>query len=311
MHVISASRRTDIPAFHADWFMRRIRDRRVQVLAPFGGGVFEVSLDPSDVIAIVFWTKDAAPILSQLEELVQLGHCFTFLYSINNYPHFLEPNVPPLTHTMKVLEKLAKLLPPYSLRWRYDTIVMTDQLDERWHLNNFRNLCLELAPYTRECIFSFCDYYKKTIRNMKRLVPEFQEPEESRCVEIAVQLANIAESRGIKLKSCAHDFLVSDKIGKSRCIDPGVLLNVVDSQERRSAVERLKFVATRKDCGCAASKDIGAYDSCAHGCVYCYANANADLARRNLMKIDRDQLCLDPKICGRRSRIDTDAHSNE
>lgn len=296
MQVISASRRTDIPAFHTDWLMRRIRDRRVQVLAPFGGGIYEVSLDPADVIALVFWTKDAAPLLNRLEELVQAGHCFTFLYSINNYPCFVEPNVPSLSHTMQVVEKLAQQYPSCSLRWRYDTIVMTDQLDEQWHLNNFRELCRELAPHTKDCIFSFCDYYRKTIRNMERYVAGFRTPDESQCIRLSHQLACIGDDWGITLKSCAHDFLVSDKVLKARCIDPEVLVQVVDSSERRSAVEKLKFAPTRKHCGCAASKDIGAYDTCGHGCVYCYANANPELAKRNLSLISPGRLCLDPKV---------------
>lgn len=294
MHVVSASRRTDIPAFHVEWFMRRIRDRRVQVLAPFGGKVFEVSLDPFDVIAIVFWTKDAGSILNYLTELTELGYCFTFLYTINNYPHFLEPNVPPLTHTIKVVERLASL--SCSIRWRYDTIVMTDQLDERWHMENFQELARELAPFTKECIFSFCDYYKKTIRNMKCHVPGFQMPRESDCIRIAGQLSHIAETVGVTLKSCGHEFLVSDRIPRARCVDPGFLMRIVDSPERRTAVEQLKFAPTRKGCGCAASRDIGAYDTCAHGCVYCYANANSDAARRNLLRIRSDQVCLDPKV---------------
>ncbi len=125
------------------------------MLAPFGGGIHEVSLDPADVIALVFWTKDASPLLNRLEELVQLGHCFTFLYSINNYPSFVEPNVPSLSHTMRVVEKLAKRCSSPLLRWRYDTIVLTDRLDEQWHLDNFRELCRELAPHTRDCILVF------------------------------------------------------------------------------------------------------------------------------------------------------------
>ncbi len=278
--------------------MRRIRDRKVQVVAPFGGGIFEVSLRSSDVIAIVFWTKDVSPLLDRLEELVQLGHCFTFLYTINNYPHFVEPNVPSLTRTVKALEKLSKLFPACTLRWRYDTIVMTDSLDGQWHLNNFKELCRNLAPYTRECIFSFCDYYKKTIRNMKRHVPGFRNPEESECIRLACQLAEIAKSWEITFKSCSHDFLVSEKIPKARCVDPDILLNVVDSSQRRAAVAKLKFAPTRKDCGCAASKDIGAYDTCAHGCVYCYANTNSELACSNLTKISNEQPCLHPKVNG-------------
>ena len=99
---------------------------------------------------------------------------------------------------------------------------------------------------------------------------------------------------GISLASCSHDFLVSDGILKARCIDVDFLSGVVDSDKRRDALSRVKSAPSRKECGCAASRDIGAYDTCAHGCVYCYANANPDLAARNLARIDPGDVCLNP-----------------
>src|SRR5271157_5114936 len=101
MHVISASRRTDIPGFHADWFIMRIRSGMVGVVSPFGRGISEISLVPEDVSAIIFWTKNAAPILEHLSELQNRGYCFTFLYTINNYPISLEPCVPDFGLTLQ------------------------------------------------------------------------------------------------------------------------------------------------------------------------------------------------------------------
>ncbi len=292
MHVISASRRTDIPAFHAAWFMNRIRAESVEVLSPFGGGFSRVSLDPRDVIAIVFWTKNAVPLLASLQELAGRGYCFGFLYTINNYPDFLEPSVPRLSHIMRAVESLAKEFSTSVVRWRYDTVVMTEKLDRRWHLRNFEALCRLLAPYVSECIFSFCDYYKKTRRNMARFVPDYVEPAELESKVMAQEMAQVANDWGIDFVSCAHDAYVSGKIGKARCIDPKWLLGIVDSSDRKEAVTHLKSAPTRKECGCAASKDIGAYDTCVHGCAYCYANANVELARRNLELIDPHGSCL-------------------
>lgn len=297
MHIVSASRRTDIPAFHAEWFMGRVREGTVKVRHPFGGAIFDVSLRPTDVIAIVFWTKNASPMLAHLDELLEMGYCFTFLYTINNYPLLLEPRVPELSRTLRILEKMSKRLTDTFFRWRYDTIVLTDRLDRQWHLDNFRSLCRHLAPYTRECIFSFCDYYKKTIRNMERHVPDYKMPAEAQCKEMAEEMAEIAGRYGISLASCAHDFLVSDSIGKARCVDPEFLSTAVDTTERKEALKNLKTSPTRKGCGCAASKDIGGYDTCAHGCLYCYANADPELARKNLSLIRVDSPCLDPRWC--------------
>ncbi|MBM4327684.1 MAG: DUF1848 domain-containing protein [Deltaproteobacteria bacterium] len=295
MHIISASRRTDIPALHAAWFMNRIRAGRVRVISPFGPRVFEISLLTEDVLGIVFWTKNAAPLLKYLDELRNRGYCFSFLYTVNNYPAFLEPGTPKLGHTMKIVETLAKKLGPRGLRWRYDTIVMTEKLDRSWHTSNFRNLCASLAGFTSECIFSFCDYYRKTKRNMSLRVPDHIKPSEAECRDMAEELAHIARDRKISLLSCAHDFLVSERIGKARCIDAEAMAHVVDSTRRQEALRRLKTAPSRNGCGCAASKDIGAYDTCAQGCVYCYANSNPDRARRNLALVRADSECLDPR----------------
>ncbi len=291
MHVISASRRTDIPAFHTDWFMNRIRSGRVGVVSPFGRGISEISLVPEDVSAIVFWTKNAAPIVEHLAELQTRGYSFTFLYTVNNYPTSLEPCVPDIGLTLHVLNELNNRFPGPILRWRYDTIVLTDALDRKWHLQNFRGLCEQFSKYTDTCIFSFCDYYKKTIRNMETLVPGHIKPDAVFCKEMAEEMAEMAAGQGISLASCAHDFLVSPKIAKARCIDPDYLLKVVDSAPKREAISKLKIAPTRKECGCAASLDIGAYDTCYHGCVYCYANASPiRLGRRAFM--DPASYCL-------------------
>jgi len=295
VHVVSASRRTDIPAFHAEWFMHRIRKGFVRVLSPFGGGIFDVSLMPQDVAAIVFWTKNAAPILPHLEELSNLGHCFTFLYTINNYPISVEPAVPEWGHTISVVEQLCGRFSPAVFRWRYDTIVLSESLSWSWHKRNFQRLCRSLAPYVRECIFSFCDYYRKTVRNMERGAQDYWRPDEAQCREMAEEMAEAAKEWGISVASCAHDLLVSENVVKARCIDPAFLSQVADSPERRAAVKELKAAPTRKDCGCAASRDIGAYDTCLHGCIYCYANADPESARRNVARIRKDSDCLDPR----------------
>lgn len=294
MHVISASRRTDIPAFHSDWFMQRVQKGFASVASPYCNRLFQVSLNPKDVIAIVFWTKNAAPMLPHFDKLSALGYSIAFLYTINNYPTLVEPLVPEIGHTIGILESIARRYGPSAIRWRYDTIVMSDELDYNWHLSNFRNLCGRLAGYTDECIFSFCDYYKKTMRNMERISIPYREPTQEECVELAEMMADVARNYDITLSSCAHDFLVSGKILKGRCIDPRSLSRIVDSQDKLDALRSLRTRPTRKQCGCYASKDIGAYDTCAHGCVYCYANADLERALRNLSVISPDHDCLDP-----------------
>lgn len=285
MHVVSAGRRTDIPAFHSSWFMERVRAGSVEVKNPFRNTMYGVSLKPSDVIAFVFWTKNGAPILSHLDELTDMGHCWSFHYTVNNYPEFLEPNVPSLSHTLKAIETLAARNSGPVLRWRYDPIVLTAEMTRNRHIANFGMLCELMSPFVTECIFSFCDYYKKTTRNMTERVPDHIRPDTVFQQDMAREMALIARERGIALKSCSHNELVGAHIAKARCIDPEIIARITTDPERLRALAGLKKAPSRSQCGCYASRDIGAYDTCAHGCVYCYANTNPDRAARNLVRM--------------------------
>ena len=274
MKIISASRRTDIPAFHAEWVLSRFREKSVQVVNPFNQRSRQESLSPDDVAAIVFWTKNAEPIARYLDEISDMGHDFTFLYSMNNYPHIVEPNVPQMGQTVRTLEKLVKTYGSKVFRWRYDTIVLTETLNRTWHLKNFKSLCGIMKSLVDECIFSFCDYYGKTRKNLEKLLPDHHEPAREESVLMALELAAIASDQGIKLLSCAHDYLAVGPIGRARCIDPEFLKQVVKSDYKKLFLDGTPMRPTRKECRCAASIDIGSYNTCFHGCAYCYATGN-------------------------------------
>lgn len=291
MHIISASRRTDIPAFYPKWFMNRVRDGVVGVKAPFGGKCFQISLNVDEVIAIMFWTKNAAPILPFLSELKEMGHDFAFHYTINNYPISIEPYVPNLAHSINMVRKLV-LDQEIPIIWRYDTIILTDQLTFDWHRNNFEIICKELHGLVDQCIFSFCDYYKKTIKNMERAGVARIDPSQSDSLVLAGELAQLAFEHGISLASCSHDFLVNESISKARCINSELFSKVIRSNYKHEALAKLKGTPTRPQCGCLASRDIGAYDTCVHGCIYCYANASCEKAKLNLKRIDENAFSL-------------------
>lgn len=282
MNVISVSRRTDIPAFHARWFFRRLREGFAEYRNPFNGRACRVSLKAEDVRAFVFWTRNPAPLMKDLFILEERGTPFYFLCTINNYSESLESSTPPLEQVVRTFHRLAERIGPERVRWRYDPIILSREMDARFHTRNFTKVAERLAGATEVCIFSFLDVYGKVKRNMAH-VPELfrhQEAGEGAQRDLAEEMAGIGERFGIRLLACCEDHLVGGRIGKARCVDPNLIDRIAPSDKA------LQPRPTREECGCVASRDIGAYDTCPHGCVYCYANASPDAALQRYRKCD-------------------------
>lgn len=274
--IISASRRTDIPAFYGDWFARRLREGYALVRNPFNPKqISRVDLAREAIDGIVFWSKNPWPIRRQFELLAADGMPFYLQYTLNPYGAPLEPEVPPLAERVAAFAGLATGLGRERMIWRYDPIVFSATWTPEYHLANFRMLAAQLAPFTAKCVISFLDFYRKTERNCAPY--GLFDPEDEVKFDLACRLAAIGAEFGLKLEACAEPLeLAAAGIARGRCIDAGLLgrlggrvLNV-----RRDRGQR-------PGCGCDASVDIGAYDSCLHGCAYCYANKSAALPRRN------------------------------
>lgn len=295
MRIISASRRTDIPAFYSDWFMERIRAGHVRVMSPFSRKVFTVSLKPEDVTALVFWTKNARPLAGHISELRLLGYPMYFLYTVNNYPKDLEPYTPELRHTIETIEMISDQFDCQVIRWRYDPVVVTRAFNVDRCLENFDSVCSRMKRFTRECIFSPCDHYRKTVRKMTGKGLEIKMFDDDELIKISTLMAEIASTHGVSLFSCAHDFLVGNSVGKAECIDSVFLKNLVKSRERLQALANLKKPHSRNQCACVESVDIGAYNTCFHDCVYCYATQQAMSMNEGLAKQLKLGDCLDPR----------------
>jgi DNA repair photolyase len=279
MTIISASRRTDIPAFYAEWFMNRVRAGFVRWPNAYGGPPYEVSLRPEDVSAVVFWSKNYMPLMPYLDELDALGWGMCFHFTITGLPSVFEPNVPPADEMLKCARTLATRYGPEAVLWRYDPIVMSSITDADYHIRRFEELASALEGATRRCYFSFTRFYGKVIRNTAELKLrqgiECLDVPRDRALEIALRLADIAAEYGIEMYSCCGEHLVGGIIKKAHCVD-GPLLHRLFPDRVGAVAER----PSREGCGCYESKDIGAYHTCPHGCVYCYANSNRAAAAR-------------------------------
>jgi len=272
--IISVSRRTDIPAFYGDWFMRRLKDGFAGVANPFGDQKHIVSLKQEDVIAFVFWSKNFTPFLENLKIIDHLGYKFYFNYTVTAMPPVFESNLDKQA-AIAALKQLSREYSPRHINWRFDPIIISDVCDRDFYIRVFEKLASEFEGVVKRCYFSFVVEYDKVKRNFAELTKQkavkIIDCSYDLKIGLANKLAEIAHQYGIEMFSCCGDYLVNGKIKKAHCID-GVIIEQLFSTGGFPYSDK----PTRKQCGCTESTDIGAYDTCPHGCVYCYANANKE-----------------------------------
>lgn len=289
--IISASRRTDIPAFYADWFINRMREGHLFVQNPFNAHKHsKVNLSPDVVDAIVFWTKNPKPLLRHLEELDELGFKYYFQFTLTGYPKAIEPSVPQFEEVISTFKELSNRLGADRVVWRFDPIIISDITDADFIFNNFERIAEQLQKYTKRVMISFADFYKKVLRNLNRVENEMNikfydvSANEDQINRISSYLSEIAHNNSIQIFSCAEEYDLSGcGIEHGKCIDDGLLKDLFGV-----ALNVQKDKHQREACGCVQSQDIGQYNSCIHDCVYCYANYNKNVAHRNKSLHDPD-----------------------
>lgn len=273
--IISASRRTDIPAFYSNWFLNRVRDGFVMVRNPlFKKIVTKVILDPEKVDAIVFWTKNPQLLIEKLPELDNRGFFYYFLFTITPYGYKFEPNIPANQHLIDIFHHLSELIGKERVIWRYDPIIISDVTDFNYHLDSFYNLASSLKGYTSKCITSFMVTYKKCLRNMEGI--NVENIEYSKKSSLLNSLKQIAGNFDISLFLCADENNF-DGIEKSCCIDIQLINNL-----KGTDIKYKKDQSQRIHCHCAESVDIGAYNTCLHNCLYCYANYDSSKVKETI-----------------------------
>jgi hypothetical protein len=282
--IISASYKTDIPTFYGEWFMNRLRQGYCRMVNPYSRQPIRVSLLPEDVDGFVFWTKNVSPFLKHLPEVKQRGFPFVVQHTINGYPRILEYSVTDATRSVENIRRIAEQHGPKVCVWRYDTIVSTSLTPYDFHRRNFERLAREIEGAVDEVVISFAHFYRKTLRNMQAASEEFafswDDPSDDEKRRLTADLASVARVHGIQLSICSQRSFLVDGTTDARCVDADRFEQITG---RRIAA---KLKGNRKECGCFASRDIGEYDTCPHGCVYCYAVQNGDLAQRRYTQHD-------------------------
>lgn len=283
--IISASRRTDIPAFYAKWFVDCIKEGVIAVRNPMNiHQITEWRFTPETLDCIVFWTKNAAPLIPYLNNLKEYSYYFQF--TLNPYGETIEPLVPKKKIIIDTFKKLSDTIGSDKVIWRYDPILLNSEINIEYHIKYFEKLARLLEGYTANCIISFLDVYKRIeVRLRKNSIIA---PEQELVHILAKKLAEIGKSTGISIKTCSESIdLSSEGIEHSSCIDKDLIEKIIDKK-----LEVKKDPNQRKECGCIQSIDVGQYNSCPHNCSYCYATYSETVMNNNRRLSNNDSLLM-------------------
>ena len=286
--IISASRRTDIPALYSRWLGKRIEEGYCTVPNPFNQKqVAHVSLDPADVDAIVFWTRHARPMFELLPLLDKKGFRYYFQYTITGYGAPVEARTPGLDVAIATFVELAERRPEASVIWRYDPILIGKAFAIESHLERFARIARALQGSTRRVVLSIVDPYQRTQRRMgqhfRRREDLSDAPADDPCVADLLQgLARLAKDCGMTAELCAEPSDWSHLgLQPTKCIDNRLLHELFGG-----AWETRKDPGQRTHCCCIPAKDIGINDTCTFGCSYCYATRSDALAQKRYRQHD-------------------------
>jgi len=309
--IISASRSTDIPAFFSKWFFNRLEKSYVKWINPFNRDTPQY-ISFKAVRIIIFWTKNANPIIPYLHILEERGINYYFQYTINDYDEEkFEPNVPPLNERIETIKELAQIIGKDKIIWRFDPLIITDKLTVRELLKKVWYLGNKLLPFTNKLVYSYADIseYKKVQNNLIKdnplsfnksnvLSAEFTKDQK---IEFAIGIQKILTewkktSPSFTIATCAEDIeLSSYGIEHNKCIDDELMIRIFSADKKLMSFigfdenqkllfntrPNLKDKGQRKACGCIISKDIGSYNTCNHLCTYCYANTSRKVVKSN------------------------------
>lgn len=277
--ILSASRATDIPAFFSPWFFDRLDKGYCIWRNPYNGKDSYVSF--ANTRFIVFWSKNPAPLLPFLPKLKERGIGFYLQYTLNDYePEGLETNVPKLRDRIDTFRRIVDTYGPGSVVWRFDPLILTDKTGIQELLEKIQRIASELSGYTEKLVFSFADIagYKKVGANLRRARVKYREWTERDMLEFADGLHSLNLS--MQLATCAEPIDLSIYgIAHNQCVDPELISRRAPNDP---SLQMWLFGATkdrgqRKACGCILSKDIGRYNTCTHGCLYCYATNTGEV----------------------------------
>lgn len=286
--ILSVSRRTDIPHYYPEWFCNRIKEGFAYVRNPWNPNqVSRIDLSPEVVDCIVFWSKNPKPMIERLNELA--GYDYYFQFTLTGYGKDVERNLPDKKEVLiPAFQDLSARIGKERVIWRYDPIIFTGKYTPEYHLKAFGQIASALRGYTEKCVISFVDLYAKIKKGMEALGAF--EMEKAELMEFARAISRIAGENDMITGSCA-ECLDLDQCGieHNSCVDKTLIEKITGSRLRAA-----KDKNQRPECGCVESVDIGTYNTCKAGCIYCYANVSKESAAKSCGIYDPES----PILCG-------------
>lgn len=284
--IISASRRTDIPAFYADWFIHRLRQGYCDWQNPYSRAIQHVSFGRAKFI--VFWSKNPAPIIPYLREIYDTGIRFYFQHTLNDYAkEGLEPNVPSFVERCATFRRIAEYWGAGWQVWRWDPIFLIDGvlgIDDI--VKRIVSTYSWLDTFPRKLVISFADIktYRKVQYNLRTTAVRELTADEQR--EFADKLMSKMGGH-LQVATCSEKADLSEYgIKHNACIDPELIASLSHDGDFADRVLTMgKDKGQRDCCLCTVAKDIGIYNTCAHGCRYCYANTTPEEAARRWLEL--------------------------
>jgi DNA repair photolyase len=287
--IITASRSTDIPGLYGDWFVNRLQKGYVAWRNPFSGQIQYISFEKTR--CIVFWTKNPAPFVKHVKTIERMGIGTLFQVTVNDYEvEKLEMNIPSLQKRIDSVIELSHIIGKEKVLWRFDPLILSEKISICELLKKIARVGDEVYSHVGRLTISFLSPYKKVVRNLKSLgIHEISQMDK---LMIASGIGDLNARWNLPLYSCAEPQDLSKYgIYHGSCVDASLIANCFSSD---SSLKRFLKINTsvdlfgneikkiglekdrgqRKECGCCLSKDIGMYDTCSHGCLYCYANAS-------------------------------------
>ena len=270
--IISASRSTDIPAYYAEWFIERLNKGYIRWINPFNNRSYYVSF--ANTRFVVFWSKNPDKIIPFLSILDRLGINYYFLFTLNDYEkEGFEPNIPSLQHRIESFINLSMVIGKDRVIWRFDPILRPDPLEISDIIERIKNIGNRLYPFTKKLVFSFIDMKYSKVKRQTSGYNIFPLTKEEK-LKVISGLLELNKNWRLPLASCADEADYSPEIAHNSCIDGNLIRSIChDDPVIISYLKSCgkKDPGQRPACKCVKSKDIGQYDTCPAGCVYCYA----------------------------------------